>query len=106
MRMVKKFIGERKVTCAYSDSAPSFEAAMSELGIPLDNSLPGRSVTNSIAERNNFFINDTASTCLLHAWLPACFWPFAVEYVSHAFNIERLEDGSSWEKMHKEAREK
>ena len=100
---IKRFIGERKVTCAYSDSAPSFEAAMNELGIPLDKSLPGRSVTNSIAESNNLFILDTASTCLLHAGLPACFWPFAVEYVSHALNIERLEDGSAWEKMHKEA---
>ena len=100
---IKKFVGERKVVCAYSDSAPSFEAAMNELGIPLDKSLPGRSVTNSIAERNNLFMLDTASTCLLHAGLPACFWPFAVEYVSHALNIERLEDGSAWEKMHKEA---
>ena len=100
---IKKFVGERKVTCAYSDSAPSFEAAMNKLGIPLDKSLPGRSVTNSIAERNNLFILDTASTCLLHAGLPACFWPFAVEYVSHALNIERLENGSAWEKMHKEA---
>ena len=103
IRVIKKFIGERKISCAYSDSAPSFEAAMRELGIPLDRSLPGRSVTNSIAERDNLFILDTASTCLLHAGLPACFWPFAVEYVSHALNIERLEDGSSWEKMHKEA---
>ena len=103
VRVIKSFIGDRKVVCAYSDSAPSFEAAMRELGIPLDKSLPGRSVTNSIAERNNLFIIDTASTCLLHAGLPACFWPYAVEYVSHALNIERLEDGSAWEKMHKEA---
>ena len=105
VRAIKGFIGDRKVTCAYSDSAPSFEAAMRELGIPLDKSLPGRSVTNSIAERNNLFIIDTASTCLLHAdaGLPACFWSYAVEYVSHALNIERLEDGSAWEKMHKEA---
>ena len=103
VRAIKNFIGDRKVVCAYSDSAPSFEAAMRELGIPLDKSLPGRSVTNGIAERNNLFIIDTASTCLLHAGLPACFWPYAVEYVSHALNIERLEDGSAWEKMHKEA---
>ena len=48
----------------------------------------------------NLFILDTASTCLLHAGLPAFFWPFAVEYVSHALNFERLEDGSAWEKMH------
>ena len=71
--VVKKFIGERKVSCAYSDSAPSFIAAMSELGIPLDNSLPGRSVTNSIAERNNLFILDTASTFLLHAGASSVF---------------------------------
>ena len=102
VRVIRSFIGDRKIVCAYSDNAPSFEAAMRELGVPLDFSLPGRSVTNSIAERNNLFIIDTASTCLLHAGLPACFWPYAVEYVSHALNIERLEDGSAWEKMHKE----
>ena len=28
---IKKFVGDRKVVCAYSDSAPSFEAAMNEL---------------------------------------------------------------------------
>lgn len=27
VRVVKKFIGERKVICAYADSAPSFEAS-------------------------------------------------------------------------------
>ena len=40
----KTFIGERNVVCAYSDNAPSLEAAMNELGIPLDNPLPGRTV--------------------------------------------------------------
>lgn len=30
---------ERKVICAYSDSALSFKAAMNEMGIPLDKSL-------------------------------------------------------------------
>ena len=78
-------------------------AAMRELGIPLDRPLPGRSVANSIPERNNLFILGTASTCFLHAGLPACFWPYAVEYASHALNIERLEGGSSWEKMRREA---
>lgn len=103
VRVIKKFTGERKVVCASSDSAPSFVATMRELGNPLDRPLPGRSVANSIPERNNLFILGTASTCFLHAGLPACFWPYAVEYVSHALNIERLEGGSSWEKMHREA---
>ena len=80
---------ERKAICAYSDSALSFKAAMNEMGIPLDKSLPGRSFRNSVAERNNLFIVDTASTRLLRAGLLASFWPFAL-------NIERLEDGSAW----------
>ena len=75
---------------------------VSELGIPLDNSRPGRSVTNSIAERNNLFILDTRRVFCMQGYRRV-FKPFAVEYVSHALNIERLEDGSSWEKMHKEA---
>ena len=38
---LKRLIGRRKVKMAYSDVAPEFEAAMSELRIPLDHSLPG-----------------------------------------------------------------
>ena len=40
VRVIRSFIGDRKILCAYSDNAPSFEAAMRELGIPLDFSLP------------------------------------------------------------------
>ena len=31
VRVIRSFIGDRKVVCAYSDNAPSFEAAMREL---------------------------------------------------------------------------
>ena len=54
VKVIRSFVGDRKIVCAYSDNAPSFEAAMRELGVPLDFSLPGRSVTNSIAERKQF----------------------------------------------------
>ena len=64
--------------------------------------MPGRKVTNSLAERNIQFLVGIAATCLLEAGLPACYWSYAVSCVSHLLNIEELEDGSAWQKMHKE----
>ena len=64
--------------------------------------MPGRKVTNSLAERNIQFLVGVAATCLLEAGLPACYWSYAVSCVSHLLNIEELEDGSAWQKMHKE----
>ena len=102
VQAMKHYIGKRKVTNAYSDDAPQFESALKELRIPLDQSLPGHPQNNSLAERNNQFMMLTTSTCLLEAGLPPCFWPFAVECVSHLLNIEKLSDGSSaWLKLHK-----
>ena len=101
VQAMKHYIGKRKVTNAYSDDAPQFESALKELRIPLDQSLPGHPQNNSLAERNNQFMMLTTSTCLLEAGLPPCFWPFAVECVSHLLNIEKLSDGSSaWLKLH------
>ena len=102
VQAMKHYIGKRKVTNAYADDAPQFESALKELRIPLDQSLPGHPQNNSLAERNNQFMMLTTSTCLLEAGLPPCFWPFAVECVSHLLNIEKLSDGSSaWLKLHK-----
>ena len=64
--------------------------------------MPGRKVTNSLAERNIQFIVGATATCLLEAGLPACYWTFAVTCVSHLLNIEELDEGSAWMKMHKE----
>ena len=99
---IKRFIGNRKVTLAFSDQAPQFVRACRELKIPLDTSVPGRKVTNSLAERNIQFLVGATTTCLLEAGLPACYWTFAVTCVSHLLNIEDLDDGSAWQKMHKE----
>ena len=99
---IKRFIGSRKVEQAYSDQAPQFVNARRELKIPLDTSVPGRKVTNSLAERNIQFIIGVTATCLLEAGLPACYWPYAVSCVSHLLNIEDLDEGSAWQKMHKE----
>ena len=49
----KHYMGRRKIREAYSDKARQFGPAMKELKIPLDYSLPGRPMKNSIAERDN-----------------------------------------------------
>ena len=86
---------------AYSDVAPEFEAAMSELRIPLDHSLPGKPNNNSLAERTNQEIINTVSAAMLHAGLPAQYWNFALNCVTHNLNIEDAEgDGdSAWKRM-------
>ncbi len=99
---IKRFIGDRKVVLAFSDQAPQFVKACKELKIALDTSVPGRKVTNSLAERNIQFLIGATATCLLEAGLPACYWQFAVTCVSHSLNIEDLDEGSAWQKMHKE----
>ena len=86
---LKRFIGSRKVVLALnSDQAPQFVKACKELKITLDTSVPGRKVTNSLAERNIQFLVTAATTCLLEAGLPACYWTFAVNCVSHLLNID------------------
>lgn len=84
---IKRFIGNRKVSLAFSDQAPQFVKACKELRITLDTSVPGRKVTNSLAERNIQFLVGAATTCPLEAGLPACYWQFAVTCISHLLNI-------------------
>ena len=99
---LKRLIGRRKVKMAYSDVAPEFEAAMSELRIPLDHSLPGKPNNNSLAERTNQEIINTVATAMLHAGLPAQYWSFALNCVTRNLNIiEDVEgDGdSAWKRM-------
>lgn len=99
---LKRFIGNRKVTLAFSDQSPQYVKACNELKIPLDASVPGRKVTNSLAEGNIQFLVGATATCLLEAGLAACYWTFAVTCVSHLLSIEDLDGGSAWMKMHKE----
>ena len=98
---LKRLFGRRKVKMVYSDVAPEFEAAMSELRIPLDHSLPGKPNNNSLAERTNQEIINTVSTAMLHAGLPAQYWNFALNCVTHNLNIEDVEgDGdSAWKRV-------
>ena len=98
---LKRLIGRRKVKLAYSDVAPEFDAAMAQLRIPIDHSLPGLPKNNSLAERTNQEVINTVATSLLHAGLPAQYWHFALNCVTHNLNIEDVEgDGdSAWKRM-------
>ena len=98
---LKGLIGRRKVKLAYSDVAPEFDAAMAQLKIPIDHSLPGLPKNNSLAERTNQEAINTVATSLLHAGLPAQYWHFALNCVTHNLNIEDVEgDGdSAWKRM-------
>ncbi|CAE7949193.1 unnamed protein product [Symbiodinium sp. KB8] len=98
---LKRLIGRRKVKLAYSDVAPEFDAAMAQLRIPIDHSLPGMPKNNSLAERTNQEVINTVATSLLHAGLPAQYWHFALNCVTHNLNIEDVEgDGdSAWKRM-------
>lgn len=89
---IKRFIGSRKVTLAFSDQAPQFVKACKELKIPLDTSVPGRNVTNSLAGRNiQFLAGATAKLDCLHAIGPLQSL-VAVTCVSHLLNIEDLDE--------------
>ena len=97
---LKRLIGRRKVKLAYSDVAPEFDAAMAQLKIPIDHSLPGLPKNNSLAERTNQEVVNTVATSLLHAGLPSQCWHFALNCVTHNLNIEDVEgDGdSAWKR--------
>ena len=62
----KSIFGRRKIKQVYSDDAPKFINACSELKIPHDLSLPGKKQNNSLAERTNQFIVDQTTACLAH----------------------------------------
>ena len=98
---LRRLIGRRKVKLAYSDVAPEFDAAMAQLRILIDHSLPGLPKNNSLAERTNQEVINTVATSLLHAGLPAQYWHFALNCVTHNLNIEDVEgDGdSAWKRM-------
>ena len=91
---IKHFAGRRKVKQVYSDDAPEFINACSELKIRHDLSLPGKKQNNSLAERTNQFIVDQTTACLVHAGLPTCYWIYAITALCHLMNVEEI-NGSS-----------
>ena len=93
---IKKFAGNKKIKLMYSDEAREFGSAAREMGIPIDHSLPGRPLNNSIAERTNQFVINTTATSLLQAGLPAAYWPYALNCVSNNLNIEDVDGESAW----------
>ena len=99
---VKHFAGRRKIKQVYSDDAPEFINACSELKIPHGLSLPGKRQNNSLAERTNQFIVDQTTACLVHAGLPTCCWIYAITALCHLMNVEEINGSSAWFRLHGE----
>ena len=57
-------------------------------------------MNNSLAERNNLYVIDQVSTCLLAAGLPPCYWSFALKSTCHLLNVEIVDGESAWYNMH------
>ena len=96
------FAGRRKIKQAYSDDAPEFINACSDLKIPHDLSLPGKKQNNSLAERTNQFIVDQTTACLVHAGVPTCYWGNAITALCQLMNVEEINGSSAWFRLHGE----
>ena len=70
-----------------SDGSPELIKAMKNLGVPLDNSHPGRPTNNARAERSNRHVLAGARDLLLRAGLPTPFWTYALVYFCLCCNI-------------------
>ena len=57
---------------------------------------PGRPMNNSLAERNNLYVIDQVSTCLLAAGLPPRNRSFALTSTCHLLNVEIVDGESAW----------
>ena len=100
IRCMKEFMGKRKIRVAFGEYAPQFVSACQQLGTTFDHSLPGRPRNNSLAERNNLYVLDQVTTCLLAAGLPPCYWSFALTSTCHLLNVEIVDGESAWYNMH------
>ena len=88
------------VRVCYTDNSPELIAAVRELKWLKGKSTPGLPKTNAVAERTVRRICEGVRTLLLGAGLPACFWPWAMNYYCHAHNIADRDGSSPWFERH------
>ena len=74
----------------YTDGAPELLSSLDAMGVSHDQSMPGRSVINSVAERTNRHVLEGARSLLMHSGFPAQYWPYAVEYFCLMCNVTRF----------------
>ena len=79
LRMIQ---GDHKIQRIYSDSAPEFKRACKNLQIMWEASTPGMHNSNARIERKNLDLEADVRTTLFEAGLPACWWPYAVWFVT------------------------
>ena len=87
---LRHFRGPNTWEYMYTDGAPELLSSLDAMGVSHDQSMPGRSVTNSVAERTNRHVLEGARSLLMHAGFPAQYWPYAVEYFCLMCNVTRF----------------
>ena len=93
------FCGQARITRMYSDNAPEFISLAKKRGIPMDNSLPGKPVTNSKIERANRTLVETTRALLAQAGLPVPYWDYAAQYECMIHNLSAPnKELSPWQK--------
>jgi hypothetical protein len=100
-----------KIKYVWSDTTPEIMSAIQQLGVrgDHDNSIPGGSQGNGLAENNDRDIKMGAASLLAHAGLPLACWPIAMPCywigqgaaISHSTSpyCERFSDNSDQSKM-------
>ena len=84
-----QFIGPlQRVKHVYTDDSAAIKAALGELGLCHDTSVPGQPNTNGVAERQVKEVVHGIRTILVKAGLPNCFWPYAMRHFCFAGNIK------------------
>ena len=79
---LKHIQGDQQIKRIYSDSAPEFKRACKNLQIMWEPSTPGIHNSNAKIERKNLDLEADVRTALFEAGLLACWWPYAVWFVT------------------------
>ena len=78
----------QKIKYVYTDDSPALKAALAEVRVCHDTSIPGQPKTNGVAERQVKEVVHGIRTILVKAGLPNCFWPYAMRHFCFARNIK------------------
>ena len=90
-----KFLGRARCLAAYCDGAPELKAALTELGIPDETSLPGKPQTNGLIEMQVGKVLRGTRALLTASGLPMTMWPMAASAYAFSINLQRSKIGRS-----------
>ena len=87
-RAFRDFIGPHDfVTVMYTDGSQELTSGVKAIGVPHKTATPGRSTSNSRAERQNRTLEEGTRTILNHAGVPSIYWPHGSRHFCLALNM-------------------